>query len=66
MSRSANGGPPYASRTCRECGNSFDWEAFGSAGQLIFCKCPYHKAGRWCKFLSDRACPRFKPRRAKT
>lgn len=47
---------------CRDCRHSYDWHSKALDGHLILCRCPLDvksEHGRWCKFLSDPACPQF-------
>lgn len=47
---------------CRDCCLSYDWHSKALDGHLILCRCDKDAKsgfGRWCKFLSDHACPEF-------
>lgn len=51
--------------SCRDCCHSYEWENKGNDGKMIFCRCDKDAAsgyGRWCKFLSARACEHFNSR----
>lgn len=48
---------------CRDCGHSYDWHSKALDGHLILCRCPFkQEGGKFCIFLSDKACDLFKPR----
>lgn len=50
---------------CRDCLHSYDWRNKALDGHLILCRCPLDaksEHGKWCKFLSDPACPLFEKR----
>lgn len=47
---------------CRDCRLSYDWHSKALDGHLILCRCDKDaksEFGKWCKFLSDPACPQF-------
>lgn len=48
---------------CRDCAHSYDWHEIGANGAPFLARCPYRwEGGKWCIFLSDRACENFKKR----
>lgn len=48
---------------CRDCAHSYDWHSRAIDGHLILCRCPYKMdGGRYCIFLHDEQCERFKLR----
>lgn len=48
---------------CRDCAHSYDWHSKALDGHLILCRCPFkQQGGKYCIFLSDPACERFKAR----
>lgn len=49
--------------TCGECANSYDWHEIGADGKPFMCRCPHYTGGRFCRFLSDPQCDKFKPRK---
>ena len=60
--KAAQESSPYK---CRDCRLSYDWHNKALDGHLILCRCPHDvksEHGRWCKFLSDAACPQFEKR----
>lgn len=49
-------------KTCKDCGNSYDWQSKALDGHLILCRCQLDtktEHGKWCKFLKDHACKQF-------
>lgn len=60
--KAAQESSPYK---CRDCQFSYDWQNQALDGHLILCRCDKDAKsgfGKFCKFLSDRACPEFKQR----
>lgn len=50
---------------CRDCQHSYDWHDKALDGHLILCRCPFDgktENGKWCKFLNDYQCDKFKLR----
>ena len=50
---------------CRDCKHSYDWHDKAHDGRLILCRCKLDERtmfGKWCKFLSDPQCAKFKLR----
>lgn len=57
--------PDKPKRQCRECIHAYDLQDTGADGRYIFCRCkldPKSQFGKYCKFLSDVACEKFKDR----
>lgn len=57
--KAAQESSPYK---CRDCRLSYDWHNKALDGHLILCRCKQDaksEFGKWCKFLSDPACPQF-------
>lgn len=47
---------------CRDCEHHYDEQSRAIDGHLILCRCPFkQEGGKFCIFLSDRACEQFKP-----
>lgn len=47
---------------CRDCAHHYDEHSKAIDGHLILCRCPFkQEGGKYCIFLSDRACEQFKP-----
>jgi hypothetical protein len=44
---------------CKECVHSYDWHEKNWLGELFMCRCPYHKEGKFSKFLDDPQCAKF-------
>lgn len=53
--------PEQPQHTCRDCSHSYGWRNKGINGMTL-CYCPFHKEGKFCKLLSDRACVQFNQR----
>lgn len=47
---------------CRDCTESYDWHEPDYYGKPFLCRCQHYKAGKFSKFLRDRACELFAPR----
>lgn len=50
---------------CKDCVYSYDWHSKALDGYLILCRCKEDEKtehGKWCKFLSDSQCAKFKLR----
>lgn len=48
---------------CIDCEHSYDWHSKAIDGHLILCRCPFkQQGGKYCVFLSDPQCERFKKR----
>lgn len=45
--------------SCRDCARSYDWQSPALDGHLILCRCPLKDGGKYCVFLSGRACADF-------
>lgn len=55
--------PEPAKYQCKDCAHSYDWHSKALDGHLILCRCPYkQQGGKFCIFLSDPQCERFKLR----
>lgn len=52
-----------SNKKCRDCKHSYDWNSKALDGSFVLCRCPYKRnGGKWCIFLSDRACEHFDQR----
>lgn len=49
----------FAGKFCRDCAHAKDWHSQALDGNMILCKCIYHKDGKWSQFLSANACQNF-------
>lgn len=50
---------------CKDCVHSYDWHSKALDGHLILCRCKEDEKtehGKWCKFISDPQCAKFKLR----
>lgn len=55
-----NGQSEWDGKHCRDCALSYDWHDKAHDGSLILCRCPHkQQGGKFCIFLSDRACEKF-------